>query len=180
MHRAQPKEQFIFLIYSVIVGVCLSVLYDVFVLLRRLFPKTPAWVVCIEDVIFSLLSGFVYFVFLFSVNLGVPRFYSFAGSLFGFFVWRKTFSELLVSLSEKLLRIICAVLNKILIIVRSPILFILSLITKFLKTILCKIMICIKMLKYLFIFSKKRDIIYMYIKRGECFNFESKEEYVKL
>lgn len=169
MHRADPKEQFIFLLYSFIIGVLLSVFYDIFVLIRRFFPKTPSWLVFIEDTVYCLVSGFIYFVFIFSANLGVPRLYSFAGSLFGFIIWRKTFSNLLISLAEKILNIISA-----------PVLFVLSIIAKIARTFLCKIMIYLKTLKYLFIFSKKRDIIKLYIKRSECFEFENKEEYVKL
>ena len=169
MHRADAKEQFIFLLYSLIFGVCLCVFYDVFVLLRRLFPKTPPWLVCVEDVIFCLVSGAAYFVFIFSVNLGVPRLFSLLGCLFGFYFWKKTFSKTLVVLSENIIGFLCV-----------PLSFLLSIITKIFKTFLCKVMIYIKMKKYLFIFSKKRCIIYMYIKAEDCFDFESKEEYVKL
>lgn len=180
MHRAEAREQLVFLLYSIIVGIALSVLYDLFVLLRRLYPKTPAWLVFIEDIVFCLFSGFVYFVFIFSANLGVARLFSFAGSLLGFFIWRNTFSNVIISLFEKLLRFAYGLLSKILKIFYRPALIFISIIAKFLKSFLCKIMIRIKMLKYLFIFSKKRDIIYSYIKKDECFDFESKEEYVKL
>ena len=180
MHRADAKEQLILLLYSLIVGVCLSVLYDGFVLLRRLFPKTPTWLVCIEDVVFCLISGFFYFVFIFSANLGVPRLYSFAGSLFGFYLWRLTFSRALVFVLDKSLRFGCRAALRALTFLSTPFLFLLSIITKITKAFLCKTMNYLKMLKYLFIFSKKRDIIYMYIKAEDCFDFESKEEYLKL
>ncbi len=180
MHRADAKEQLVFLIYSIIIGAVISALYDFFVLLRRLFPKTPAWVVFIEDTAFCFLSGFIYFVFIFSANLGVPRLFSFAGALLGFSVWRKTLSFITLSVYEKLILFIYGLFWNILKIFRRPILFFLSLIAKIFKSILCKIMIRTKMLKYLFIFSKKRDIIYLYIKKEKCFNFEGKEEYVKL
>ena len=180
MHRADSKEQLVLLLYSILVGVCISVLYDIFVLLRKLFPKTPPALVFIEDIVFCLLSGFWYFVFIFCANLGVPRMYSLAGGLFGFVMWRKTFSKVLLVILEKTIRFVLRIMGKILKIIRRPIVFILSIMTKICTSILCKIMIYIKSVKYLFIFSKRRYIMYTCIKKGKCFDFEKKEEYVKL
>lgn len=158
MLQVSNEQQLRFLLYSVIVGVFLSFLYDFFKVSRMLFSKMPDAVIFVEDLIFTLICTVVYIIFIYAANLGIPRFFSALGAAVGFLIWYFTLGKLLPKIYVKAILIVIV-----------PIKLLISVFVKILSFILCKITICKNFFKNLFIFAKKRNIIYMDIRSGRIF-----------
>lgn len=158
MLQVSNEQQIRFLLYSVIVGVFLSFLYDFFKVSRVLFSKMPDAVIFVEDLIFTLICTVVYIIFIYAANLGIPRFFSALGAAVGFLIWYFTLGKLLPKIYVKAILIVIV-----------PIKLLISGFVKILSFILCKITICKNFFKNLFIFAKKRNIIYMDIRSGRIF-----------
>lgn len=164
MLQVSNEQQIRFLLYSVIVGVFLSFLYDFFKVSRVLFSKMPDAVIFVEDLIFTLICTVVYIIFIYAANLGIPRFFSALGAAVGFSICYFTLGKLLPKIYVKAILIILV-----------PIKLLISGFVKILSFILCKITICKNFFKNLFIFAKKRNIIYMDIRSGRIFRTFGKD-----
>lgn len=158
MLQVSNEQQIRFLLYSVIVGVFLSFLYDFFKVSRVLFSKMPDAVIFVEDLIFTLICTVVYIIFIYAANLGIPRFFSALGAAVGFLIWYFTLGKLLPKIYVKAILIILV-----------PIKLFISGFVKIVSFVLCKITIYKNFFKNLFIFAKKRNIIYSDIQSGRIF-----------
>ena len=106
-------EQSLAFLYSLLLGTLLCAIYDVFRIIRIAFGgKTLA--VFIEDIVFSLASIVITFVFVIAFNNGELRFFVLIGEFLGFVFYYLTFGKLtmffskaIIKLIKKLIFIIC-------------------------------------------------------------------------
>lgn len=78
-----PSEQAAFFLYSVLMGACLGVVFDVFRALRAIIPHTPFFV-GVEDILFAAVWGLSLIVFSMEICRGEIRIYYFVGNVLGF------------------------------------------------------------------------------------------------
>lgn len=88
---------------SIVVGVCCSIIYDVFRLDRQLFKRAKL-TVFFQDIFIWCLYSFIIFSLMLMRTNGKPRIFVFLGSFIGFFLCRLTFSKLVMSLFAPLKR----------------------------------------------------------------------------
>ncbi len=97
-------------------GAAMAVIYDVFRILRRIIPHNSV-AVGAEDLIFWLCLSVPAFCFVLFINDGVFRLYFILGILLGIFVYRETFSRLIIFITEfivgKLRKLTIFILKKI-------------------------------------------------------------------
>lgn len=80
-----PEQLWTFL-YSIAYGVALGVFYDLFRVLRLIFiPSSVS--AFIQDVLFWIISGIVTFMYMFSFNDGMIRFYMLCGVFLGWILY---------------------------------------------------------------------------------------------
>ncbi len=85
-------NQFLMVLYSLMLGAFLGVFYDIFRILRLLInPKNLS--VFIQDIIYFLISGFVTFVFVLIMNSGESRFYILAGEALGWILYHVSLGD---------------------------------------------------------------------------------------
>ena len=83
------------LIISVILGISLGLMYDVFEGMR-LAAKHKNWVIWIEDFAFWILAAFTTFCTLYRFNYGIIRGYFFLGAGIGVAIYKLVFSKIMV------------------------------------------------------------------------------------
>lgn len=97
-------------------GAAMAVIYDLFRILRRIIPHNSV-AVGAEDLIFWLCLSVPAFCFVLFINDGVFRLYFILGILLGIFVYRETFSRLIIFITEfivgKLRKLTIFILKKI-------------------------------------------------------------------
>ena len=79
---------------SILLGVGISIVYDLFRAVRLLF-RHRAWLVAVEDVVFSVLAGFAVFTFATALT-GKLRVYTLFGMGCGFVVWHFSAGNLMI------------------------------------------------------------------------------------
>lgn len=85
-------NQFLMVLYSLMLGAFLGIFYDIFRILRLLInPKNLS--VFIQDIIYFLISGFVTFVFVLIMNSGESRFYILAGEALGWILYHVSLGD---------------------------------------------------------------------------------------
>lgn len=82
---------------SIVVGVCCSIIYDVFRLDRQLFKRAKL-TVFFQDIFIWCSYSFIIFSLMLMRTNGEPRIFVFLGSFIGFFLCRLTFSKLVMRL----------------------------------------------------------------------------------
>ena len=97
----------LFFLYSLIVGLGIGVVYDVFRIARIILPKAKA-VIFFEDLLFCLIAAVIMSIFIFNAGYGIVRGYALFGSGIGFTVYYMTVGKIVYRLSE----IIIAFLKK--------------------------------------------------------------------
>lgn len=80
--------------YSLIFGVLLGVLYDVFRIFRLIFFKNKVAVI-FQDILFWTIAGFSTFLFFLATNFGHIRFYMLLGMLIGASIYYLTVGRLI-------------------------------------------------------------------------------------
>lgn len=86
---------------SIFLGALLGIFYDLFRLLRLVFPA-PGWVVAAEDLLFFLLSAIWSFGFIMSVNYGQVRAFILMGEGLGFLLYYLTVGTLVVKSAKSI------------------------------------------------------------------------------
>lgn len=89
-------------LYAMALGAVLSVLYDVFRIIRVAFggKKTAVF---IEDLVFSLLALVLTFVFVIVFNNGELRFFVLIGELLGFVICHYTVGRIIIGFSRAII-----------------------------------------------------------------------------
>ena len=122
------REAFLpFLIASFIAGLFFGAVYDVFRIRRRAFASNEsrkariidAAVIFIEDVLFSVFVAVAMILICFKFYFGIPRWYSFASAVLGFYVWRITLGRLVIKTADAII----ALIKKILAFIATRILY---------------------------------------------------------
>ncbi len=86
----------------IIVGIIISILFDIFRILRKVF-KTPDIITYIEDIICGVLAGIIIIYSIFKFNNGEIRSYLFVGILVGILSYLFTLSKFFVKFGDKIL-----------------------------------------------------------------------------
>lgn len=102
-------EQTLVFLYSCGMGFILGLLYDAFRIVRRSFFSKSIFVL-IQDLLFWIMSAFLTFVFVLSVNHGEVRGYIFLGEIIGFVIYYFTFSSLVLKFGSGLVNFIKKIL----------------------------------------------------------------------
>lgn len=122
-------EQLINFIYFIATGMFLSIVFDIFRILRRSF-KTSDLITNVEDVIFGVITGLIILVSIFLFNNGELRLYIFIGLLIGILVYMLFISKYFIKLNVAIINFI----KKIIIIMTKPF----KILFKFIKKIFFK------------------------------------------
>ena len=108
-------EQLTNFIYFVLTGIILSIVFDVFRILRRSF-KTSDVLTNIEDVLFGIITGIILLSSIFLFNNGEIRLYIFIGMSIGIILYMIFISKYFIKLNV----VIISFIKKIVILLTKP------------------------------------------------------------
>ncbi len=109
------REAFLpFLVFSFIIGVLLGPVYDVFRIRRKAVKRMKRMkldfvLTFIEDILFSVFASITLILVCYKLYFGIPRWYSYASAIAGFFLWRITLGKLVMALSDKIIAGVAAI-----------------------------------------------------------------------
>lgn len=150
----ENNQLYSFLIFAV-VGIILSILFDIFRSLRKSF-KTSDLITYIEDICYWILAGFILIYSIFVFNNGEVRAYIFLGIGMGILLYLTFVSKMFIRVNVAIITTIKNIINKLVKSLLLPIKFIFNLIKKiFLKPISFIFINFRQSLKKIFKFSKK-------------------------
>ncbi len=106
------SEQVMLFLLAVLVGAGLGVLYDVFRLIRVVFPPAKkTGMVTFMDVLFWLIYAFVIFVYSVQYGRGQVRFFFFIGSVLGFVLYIVTVGSVVMGIIRNVVSVIVKILR---------------------------------------------------------------------
>ncbi len=108
-----------FLFHSFLMGVLITVLYDILRILRRIIPHNIL-AVSLEDFLYWIICSLVTFSMLVRENNGTLRWFAVAGAMAGMFLYKKTLGYLFVKYVSLLLHKLLDIVGKILHVVFRP------------------------------------------------------------
>lgn len=92
-------------LWSVLLGGFLGFVYEFFRVLHRFHPRLY-WLICLEDILFSLICSLGMMLLFFNLSFGRMRFFAFPGMVLGFVIWYFTlgrlFRRILLDVSRRL------------------------------------------------------------------------------
>ena len=106
------REAFLpFLIFSLLIGIMLGAIYDVFRIRRKAARRANKHLIDLimtvfEDIIFCLFATVCMILVTYKLHFGIPRWYSYASCALGFYLWQKTVGRLIMKLSDKIIDLI--------------------------------------------------------------------------
>jgi len=118
---ANNSEQLISFIYFIIVGIVLSIIFDIFRILRRTI-KTSDIVTNIQDILFYIITGIIILFSIFYFNKGQLRVYIFIGIILGTTFYMVFISKYFIKINVTIINFI----KKILYLLIKPLIFILN------------------------------------------------------
>lgn len=158
-------EQLTNFIYFIITGMLLSIIFDVFRILRRTF-KTSDIITNVEDVIFGIVTGIIILTSIFLFNNGELRLYLFIGICFGIIIYMLFISKYFIKLNVAIINFI----KRVIILLTKPFIFLLKFIRRLFFKPISFIFINIKLIfKKIFIKFKKTTKINKKIIKEEGF-----------
>jgi spore cortex biosynthesis protein YabQ len=89
-------------VHSFFLGILIALVYDGFLILRRLLPHN-SFFVSLEDLLFWAGCAIGVFLVLYKENNGILRWFAVAGAGLGMFLYKKTLSPLIIRIFYKLL-----------------------------------------------------------------------------
>lgn len=116
--RFSLADQTIYFLCSILFGLVISALYDVFKLLR-LLGFTKLWQMVLWDVLYFLLTAFMTVMFALPFNRGAVRYFVIFGEALGFFTYRFTLGSLTTPVFVFLIRVFRKIFKKSLEILRK-------------------------------------------------------------
>lgn len=99
------SQQTMTFLQSLLLGVALGILYDVFRILRLMIPSGRI-ISFLEDILYFTLCGIITFAFLLAVNNGIIRAYLLAGEALGTVVYYLTVGKLVYRIADKIISLI--------------------------------------------------------------------------
>lgn len=116
MNYYYPNNQQIFFAAMFFVGFFIGILYDLFKVKRQLM-YCNGFLLFIDDVLFSVISVFIYLISVFIFNNGIVRWFSVLSCISGFVIYKNSISFLftyIMTLFVAFVRKICSILLGIL------------------------------------------------------------------
>ena len=148
---ANNLEQLINFIYFIVTGIVLSVIFDIFRILRKTI-KTSDIVTNIEDILFGIITGIIILISIFLFNNGELRLYIFLGIIMGITLYMIFISKYFIKINVVIINFI----KKIIILTTKPFIFLFKFIKRLFFKPISFIFINIKLLsKKIFINFKK-------------------------
>ena len=98
-------EQLISFLYFIATGIILSIIFDIFRILRRTF-KTSDIITNIEDVLFGIFTGITILFSIFFFNNGQLRFYIFIGIAIGIVFYMLFISKYFIKINMTIINFI--------------------------------------------------------------------------
>ncbi len=114
-----------FLFHSFLMGILITVLYDVLRILRRIIPHNIV-AVSAEDFLYWIVCSLLVFLMLIRENNGILRWFAVAGAALGMLLYKKTLGFLFVRFFTLLLQKILHLVGKLLKILVRPLHLVLS------------------------------------------------------
>lgn len=105
-------QEAVFLGISLLLGVGLFFLYDIFRIFRRIVPHGNVWI-ALEDICYWMVCTAAVFVMLYQENDGMVRGFALGGIVLGMLCYYCLFSRLVIRLHVAVLRAVLGVLRKI-------------------------------------------------------------------
>lgn len=158
-------EQLTNFIYFILTGITLSIVFDIFRILRRSF-KTSDVLTNIEDVLFGVITGIILLSSIFLFNNGEIRLYIFIGMGIGILLYMIFISKYFIKLNVSIINFI----KKIVILLTKPFIILFKFIKRLFFKPISFIFINIKLLlKKIFQKFKKTTKIHKKIIKEEGF-----------
>lgn len=104
---------------SILLGVLLGVLYDVFRLVRLVLPKKSV-IIFFEDILFCMSATVCFLLLVFNAGSGQIRGFAVFGTLFGFATYYKTLGKLVFKANELILGFLKKILKWLVKTLTSP------------------------------------------------------------
>ncbi len=120
----QIAEEGLFLLHSFLLGVLITLMYDLFRILRRIIPH-GVFLISLEDLVFWILATVGIFYLLLLENNGMFRWFAVIGSGVGMLLYRKTLSGPFVTLTAGGVNAVLHFLGKVLWKLSAPLRFLL-------------------------------------------------------
>lgn len=109
----------LFLLYSLVMGIFITFVYDIFRILRRVFAHNRFFISA-EDILFWIFCAISVFYLMHTQSNGTLRWFAILGALTGMFLYKKTVSPFFVKWVSFVLGKLVAFLRKILAIMGKP------------------------------------------------------------
>lgn len=116
------SAEMIFLSHALWTGVFITFAYDVLTVWRQIIPHKPACV-SLEDLGFWIFCAIYVFLWLYRESNGILRWYAVAGALLGMVCYKKIVGTYFVKFAVRILKIILAILWKVLYVAATPLRF---------------------------------------------------------
>lgn len=113
-------EETSFLFHSIILGICITLVYDIIRIFRRVCPHM-GFMTAIEDFGFWIFCGIEIFLLLYQKNEGALRWFSVAGAAIGMMIYKLTIGRFVVRIVSGVLLKIKKVLKKIIVFILKPV-----------------------------------------------------------
>ena len=126
---ANNLEQLINFLYFIATGITLSIIFDIFRILRKTI-KTSDIVTNIEDILFGVITGIIILTSIFLFNNGELRLYIFLGIIIGITLYMVFISKYFIKINVLIINFI----KKIIILATKPFIFLF----KFIKRLFFK------------------------------------------
>lgn len=107
---ANNLEQLISFVYFIVVGTILSIIFDIFRILRRTI-KTSDIVTNIQDILFCLITGIIVLLSIFCFNKGELRLYIFIGIIIGVTFYMIFISKYFIKINVAIINFIKKVIH---------------------------------------------------------------------
>ena len=92
------------LMYSILFGICIVFVYDIFLSLRKAFRHGKI-LTAIEDILFLTACTIAAFTLFYELNLGIVRGYAICGIILGMLLYKTTISPYLVGIMSTLFKL---------------------------------------------------------------------------
>lgn len=118
-----------FLLYSLLLGIAVTILYDMLRIFRRVVKHGNA-LVSLEDFLYWIVVAICVFYMMHEENNGTLRWFAVLGAAVGMLLYKKLVSRLFVDSVVKMLRFVLKILGKILHVLFTPVRFLLRIFGK--------------------------------------------------
>lgn len=157
------EQEVLLLLYSVLAGVFISVIYDFFRVIRK---KSDSGIFFsnIQDTIFLITAVIIMFFVIFSKSNGIFRFYQILGALLGAFFYYITLSRLVRFFILKVIGIFLKIFEFFLKILLTPIRFMYKIVYVFISFLFSVTIFILKRIKRFFV-RRYRDLRRIILKK---------------